>query len=173
MRGTGLLAGALVACGLVLASPASAQRLTPGFPTLAPSLVPVRQIQQAASIPGPSTAVPMFVGGAIGGAIGLFGGGLVGFELAGGSDTCGDDPCGFAGMIVGAAIGEIIMLPLGVHVGNGKRGSYGAAFAASTAVGVGGLLLLANVDLGEAAVVVPVGQIVAAMFAEKAAARQR
>lgn len=172
MRGTGLLVGVLVAGGLVMGPRASAQRLAPDFPTIVPRLASAWQTQQPVPSAPPHTEVPMFVGGAIGGAIGFFGGALVGLELAGGSAICGDDPCGLVGMIVGATVGEVIMLPLGVHVGNGKQGSYGAAFAASTAVAVGGLLLVGNTDIGEGAVVIPIGQIVAAMFAEKAA-RQR
>ena len=157
---------------VALATIVSAQRRPAGFPSLLPPLAPSRMVQQSAASE-PRTEVPMALGGVVGGAIGLFGGGLVGYELGGGGRVCGDDSCGFLGMFLGAAVGEVIMLPLGVHVGNGKRGSYGAAFAASTAVAVGGLLILGQADVGEAAVILPIGQIVAAMLAEKAAARQQ
>jgi hypothetical protein len=91
------------------------------------------------------------IGFGVGGGIGL---------LAGFSAECHEDPgqCiggGVRGLFVGAAIGEALLLPVGVHLVNRRQGrlereillSLGAA-----AVGVGAISVLGDSD----AVVVPV-----------------
>lgn len=113
----------------------------------------------------------MVLGGLAGGVVGFFAGGYAGAMAGGGNRVCGDDPCGLEEAIWGAAAGVSTFIPLGVHLANGRRGSYGAELAASLVVGVVGLGLAYNSNTGVPLLLVPVGQIVTSMLIERAAAR--
>lgn len=176
-----VLAAALLA--LAAAAPAGAQRAAPPLSALrvdAPGAVPIVYVPAPALQEGGRhvSDATLSLGGVAGGALGFLGGGLLGYgvetELAG----CeGDEWCGFVGTLFGALIGEMVMLPLGVHVANRSRGSYAPSLGMSLGVGVGGLLL-AGVA-GEAATLlvpaIPAAQILAAIAVERrtAARKQR
>lgn len=81
----------------------------------------------------------MLLGGVAGGALGLVAGAYLGqhfvLEELGGSEYVP------GGLLIGAAVGEIIGLPLGVHLANGRRSNYRRNALLSAGVfGVGALL---------------------------------
>jgi hypothetical protein len=84
----------------------------------------------------------LVVGGLAGGAAGALAGGLI----AGGLRALGpcDDQDGCLDVyadwaVSGAFAGGSLLLPVGVHIANGRRGSLAPAMAASAAIGAGGL----------------------------------
>ncbi|MEW5927141.1 MAG: hypothetical protein AB1941_06645 [Gemmatimonadota bacterium] len=172
-----LLAAALLA--LAAASPASAQRAAPPLSALR---VPVTALAPAAYQPalpqsGPRTdGAGMAFAGLAGGAAGLLGGALLGYVVETGLTGCaGEEWCGFRGVLLGGVVGEVTMLPLGVHLANRGRGSYGSGVAATALVGVGALLVAAG--MGDAvpatALLVPAAQLAAAVAVEKSTARKK
>ncbi len=117
------------------------------------------------------------IGGVAGGALGFFGGGLLGYGVETGLAGCeGEEWCGFAGILFGAVIGEMVALPLGVHMANRSRGSYAPGLATSIVVGLGGLAL-AGATGGIAAPLVvpaiPIAQILAAIAVERRSAARK
>lgn len=109
----------------------------------------------------------LVVGGVVGGGVGLGAGALIGGFLGGGDKICGDDPCGFQGAILGAVGGEVALLPLGVHLANGRRGKYLPALAVSASIAGLGITLAGNGDHGEILVAVPVLQLVSSILIER------
>lgn len=101
------------------------------------------------------------------GLVARFAGGLAGAALA----DCGGSGCA-AAFFVGAAVGETLALPLGVHLAKGRRGSYLLTTLASVGVtAVGVALAVALGDHGATgqgiAVLVPVGQLAATIAMER------
>ncbi len=97
-------------------------------------------------------------GGLAAGAVGFFGGLYVGGLLA---EDCGEDlACMLQGIGVGAAVGEALLLPLGVHLGSGRRGSIGLKIASSVALGGLGVAAVALTNAFAAWIPVPVLQLV-------------
>jgi hypothetical protein len=113
----------------------------------------------------------MVLGGLAGGVVGFFAGGYAGAMAGGGDRVCGDDACGLEEAVWGATAGVSTLIPLGVHLANGRRGNYGAELAASLLVGAAGLGLAYNSNNGVPLLLVPVGQIVTSMLIERATAR--
>ena len=73
-------------------------------------------------------------GGVVGGAVGVFGGAFAGAYLTRGS--CED--CAIVGAAYGAVIGGSALLPLGVHLANGRRGQLRGDVAGLTRHRLGG-----------------------------------
>jgi hypothetical protein len=112
----------------------------------------------------------MTLGGLAGGAVGLVGGFYVGAALANDDDP--EDLEALAGGAVGATIGEALLLPLGVHLANGRRGSYAASALVSLGIVAGGILALQAVHYDAPGtpvilVAVPVSQIAASIGIER------
>ncbi len=172
-----VLAAALLALAAV--SPAGAQRIAP----------PLSALRADAPAPAPAPYAPVLqdggrfvsdatlaLGGVAGGAVGFFGGGLIGYTAETGLTGCaGDEWCGFGGILLGAAVGEVVMLPMGVHLANRSRGSYAPSLGTSVAVGLAGLAVASQA--GEAAGVVvaavPVAQLLAAIAVERGTAARK
>lgn len=112
-------------------------------------------------------------GGLLAGGLGALGGGLLGSSNV---DSPGCDFCGVGGFITGAVIGEATLTPLGVHLGNSRRGSFGLGLLTSLAV-VGGALALASGTYGDElttiAIVAPILQLSACIAIERATGRSR
>jgi hypothetical protein len=107
--------------------------------------------------------------GALGAGLGFLGG------LAAYSACEGDEVC-LLPALAGAIIGETLALPLGVHLAEGRRGSYplGAlASAGITAAGLGAMSLVGNsgAPAQGIAVMIPVAQLVASIAVERRTAR--
>ena len=111
-------------------------------------------------------------GGILGGAVGFFGGGMLGVASA---ENCSD--CGFGSIgrfLLGASIGEALVLPLGVHYGNKRRGKLGFVFLTSLAMAGGGLMIMDRLNADESwFLLVPVLQIGATVAVERITARHR
>jgi hypothetical protein len=113
----------------------------------------------------------MAAGGLIGGAVGALGGFYVGAVLGSDDD---DDDLDFLGTGVAVAtIGEGLLLPLGVHIANGSRGSYMTSGLVSLGLAAGGLLALetAHYDPPAAPIIlvaVPIAQLAASIAIERA-----
>ena len=116
----------------------------------------------------------------------LIAGGLAGYaatrslfaltaHLAAGEGRCGTGFCGSTITVVAAALAAPTLVPLGVHLANGGQGDLGVDVLASTAVGLGVLLIGARwgVSAEGMLVAVPVGQILAAVTAEILVSRRR
>lgn len=113
------------------------------------------------------------LGGLAGGALGAGVGFLAGLAANGSCE--GDEVCVLPAF-AGAILGETLGLPLGVHVAEGRRGSYPLGALASVGVTAAGLGLMSLVgDSGPPAqgiaVMVPVAQLLASIAVERRTAR--
>jgi hypothetical protein len=105
----------------------------------------------------------LVLGGVAGAAVGMLVGGVAGVKSYEGH--CED--CFLPGLFYGAAAGGSAALPLGVHVANGRRGSYGTSLLASLAIGGAGVGLAAATDEYGVLLAVPVVQLVSAVLIER------
>ena len=87
----------------------------------------------------PSLAAPI-LGGVLGGAIGLFGGAYTGLVLNDGSESEWDE---IGAAITGGLAGEALLLPLGAHLGNRRRGSFASDLGVSILGGLAGIGVIA------------------------------
>lgn len=83
----------------------------------------------------------LVLGGAIGWALGVVGGGFIGAGVEVRNTEHCYDWCGAAGFLLGAIVGESLLVPLGVHIANGRQGTYGKSAAASLGIAAAGLVL--------------------------------
>lgn len=136
--------------------------------------VAANELRIARSSPALSESRPAPVlvsGGLVGGVVGLVGGFYVGAVLA--SDEDADDLDFLSGGVAGATVGEGLLLPLGVHIANGRRGSYMTSALASLGLAAAGLLALevSHYDPPAAPIIlvaVPVAQLAASIAIERA-----
>ena len=121
-------------------------------------------------------------GAVLGGTVGLLGGGLAGGAIT--SNDCepgNPDQClgeAMPGFIWGAGVGMTLGIPLGTHVGNGRRGDLARSLLVSAALfGAEVLVLNRLVDDGRTqhmeavrgvAIAVPIVQIVSSIWIESA-----
>jgi hypothetical protein len=105
----------------------------------------------------------MAAGGLIGGAVGVFAGGLAGVRLT--ERDCED--CGIVGAVYGAIAGGSALLPLGVHVANRGRGNFGLSLLSSLAIGGAGLAIATQTNSAAVMIPVPVLQIVTSILIER------
>ena len=159
------------------AFPAEAQwRVASSFPPH-PEGIPAAQPHSPIAARQQRPTELLVLGGVLGGGIGLVGGAFAGagLEIAAG---CDHDYCGIAGGLLGAMAGEIILLPLGVHLANGRQGNYGYALLASAGSAAGGLLLslAAGALTGEEGIdvvlwAIPVAQLASSIVVERRTSR--
>lgn len=102
-------------------------------------------------------------GGVLGGVAGLFAGAVVGGWLT--EHDCED--CGLAGVVYGGIAGWSVGIPMGVHMVNGRRGSYGRSLLASLGIGTVGLAAAFATNSGAVLLTVPVAQIVTSVLIER------
>lgn len=159
---------ALLALALLL-SPAiaDAQRLTEARGGAAPAVDTASRATLSPTIDPtyPRNGAMAFTG-TLFAAGGIFAGGYIGAGMACGGAN-GDDWCELGGAIVGALVGEMIMLPLGVHIAS-DRSSYGKKLLVSSAVMLGGMVL-APLTGGISLLAAPPLQLMTVMGVEKAA----
>ena len=132
---------AIVLALLMYAGTAQAQRLA----DLRPAAAQASSFREDAGLPTPQPLPAMDRGpgsmaftGAVFAAGGIFAGAVIGAKSACGGNS--DDWCELGGGLIGATIGEVVMLPLGVHIAGGKV-SYGRKLLVSTGVMLGGIAL--------------------------------
>lgn len=126
------------------------------------------------------STVALMTGGIVGGVAGL----LIGGATAAGLGNLGcTEGCGESGLywaLLGAAVGETISLPLGVHLANRRQGSYLFAMLASVALtgaGIGMAVGLPESPTGDQGrsillIAVPVMQMVSSIQIERWTARR-
>jgi hypothetical protein len=106
-------------------------------------------------------------GGVAGGVVGVFGGAWIGASMA----EHGCEDCGIAEAIYGGIAGGSALLPLGVHLANGRRGRYGPSLLASLAIGAAGFALASATDEWRIMLGVPIAQIVSSIAIERGTSR--
>jgi hypothetical protein len=161
------IAALVIAAALSAPPRVAGQRLAPAY--LGADLPASSETRFAPTAPRDGA---MVLGGLAGGVVGFVAGGYAGAAAGGGDRICGDDACGLEEAVWGAAAGVSTFIPLGVHLANGRRGSYVAELAASLAIGAAGLGLAYDTNSGVPLIFVPVGQILTSMLIERAAARK-
>ena len=143
---------------------AVAQQAPPRFHSIAPER---RLLMQAGSIaPEPSVGWPI-AGGLLGGSVGFWAGLFIAGSIADKNCDNEDLSCLLTGILAGAAIGESVLLPVGIHLGNRRRGNFPLGLAAS--IGIAGLGVAATAATAEPAFLVPaaVGQMVVGVLLER------
>jgi hypothetical protein len=155
---------ALAALLLCSGAPLAAQgaRLAT-FVTLPLEGAPVRAALPDSHLTRPDE-LGMGLGGLLTGIAGLVIGGYAGAAIDR-ANGC-SEWCGLEGGIVGATVGSTVMIPVGVHLANGQRGSFarGVAWSAIAAAAGWGLTLAS--DNATPLLLLPFAQIVAAVSAE-------
>jgi hypothetical protein len=130
----------------------------------------VQRYRQQGSIAGP------IAGGLFAGAIGFFGGAFVGYGIDTAiSDGYYDEYDGLAGLVIGAPIGESLLMPVGVHLANGRRGNLPLAMLASMGIAGTGIAIAAS-SYESAAIVLPlsaVSQLIACVAIERTTSDSR
>lgn len=132
---------AIVLALLMYTGTAQAQRLA----DLRPAAAQAPSFREDAGLPKPQPLPAMDRGpgsmaftGAVFAAGGIFAGAVIGAKTACGGNS--DDWCELGGGLIGATIGEVVMLPMGVHIAGGNV-SYARKLAVSSGVMLGGILL--------------------------------
>ena len=118
-------------------------------------------IQQQPSIMWP------LLGGAAGGFVGMVGGLAVGASI---DDTYDDiSPA----MAYGFVAGEMLLLPVGVHLGNGRKGNFLADLAVSAVIGTTAVLVTSATNDGFPLVLGAAAQYGAVVAVERSTARSK
>ena len=154
---------------LLAATPADAQRLTETRTAVGVAELPPkapRSGSTGAPVGEPGATARMTLTGGLFAAGGIFAGGYIGAGLACGGASA-DDWCELGGAIIGAMVGELVMLPLGVHVASGKA-SYGGKLLASSGIMLAGIML-APVTGGVSLLLVPPVQLMTTVGMENSA----
>lgn len=115
----------------------------------------------------PSTRVPLvasdssvgkLVGaGLLGGLAGVVGGAILGYRLERSYWPCTCDDPGWAGLIVGGAVGSALAVPTAVHFANHRQGSLGMSMAAAGVVAALGLFAFEATGASDAGVLTLLG----------------
>ena len=141
----------------------------------APLAVPNRKIDLTSPAPtGPAPTVQLVLGGLAGGALGLYAGAYAGYATEGigvrGGLWEGSNEYVPIGLLLGAVAGETLLVPLGVHLANGRQGTYWSSALLSAGVTAAGLLL-AVPTVGISLLVIPMGQLYLSIQNERATAQ--
>ena len=115
----------------------------------------------------PADELGMGLGGLLAGITGVVAGGFAGAVVERGGG-CDGDWCGFAGAVHGAAAGSAVMVPVGVHLTNRRRGNLGRAMLYSLGVTAVGVAVAHATDDGIPILLIPLAQIVVSVAAETA-----
>jgi hypothetical protein len=172
-----LLAGAIgISCPALLL----AQVATADLPAV--SAPPNRLVQYVDTERQQSVSKAVGLGILLGG-VGFLAGGAVGYAIA---SSCQvgtpnpDDWCAVEGTLVGAVIGGTSGMALGVHLGNGRRGSLALDLLTGAALGGLGIGIAAGTkpDWGTPlfwtlSLGIPVGQLAGTVAVERAVGRSR
>lgn len=137
-----------------LTGPARAQHRPEGWHTQ--SQIAVRTTA-ATMRPQPAEVAGLRAAGAAGAVVGGLGGAYLGYAMEQASGCAGEELCGLVGAILGGLVGEIAMVPIAIHLANGRRGDLPTNIRDSGGVFVAGLMLAGVTS----AVVGPVGAVIA------------
>jgi hypothetical protein len=119
----------------------------------------------------------MAAAGLLGAAVGFVGGLYLGSELENAYFPCGCDDPGLAGALFGATAGSALVVPITVHLANGRRGSFKRTLGASASVGAIGLLgMLASIR-SEAGLLflfgAPIAEVAVSVISEQRSSAER
>lgn len=132
--------------------------------------VPTRQYR---SKPDQAGMGRLLIGGALGGGVAMTATHLI-YQANGGGRICGDDPCGLYWGVMSLVLLEPVLIPVGVHLANHRRGSFAATFFASLVSGAAGLYVANSANLDEEMlIVVPAVQIIISVLIERASENAR
>lgn len=117
------------------------------------------------------SATKMAVYGLATGAAGFLLGGLVGAALSGHHDDHDSWVDALQGAVIGGTVGESLMLPVGVHLANDRRGDLLLSMPASVAIGVSGALLAKRLERNSKAwpalILTPIAQLAVSIAIER------
>lgn len=117
------------------------------------------------------SSAKMAVYGLLTGAAGFVVGGLVGAALVGERADTDNWVSALQGAIVGGTVGESLMLPVGVHLANDRRGDLLITMPTSLAIGVAGAWVGRRLDRSGHAwpvlVLTPIAQLAASIGLER------
>jgi hypothetical protein len=128
----------------------------------------------------PRSTARLLAGGVLGGAVGVAVGGLTGAYI--GANHCKDegnpDSChGIEGLLYGAAAGNTLSIPVGVHLANARAGRLAPSMLASALIAGAGVIAIVQTDnnavMVGAALGVPALQLASSVIIERATARSR
>jgi hypothetical protein len=109
--------------------------------------------------------------GLLTGAAGFLVGGLVGAALSGDRDDADSWVEALEGAVIGGTVGESLMLPVGVHLANDRRGDLLWSMPASLAIGVAGAAIGRRLEsTGKAwpiIILTPLAQLAASIAIER------
>lgn len=152
----------------VLPAPA-VSAVAPAEPVLLLAL-PANAVADARMQRGGASTPVLILGGAVGSGVGLVAGGVLGALLDPADPDC-IDFCFGPGFVVGLLAGQALGMAGGVHVVNGRRGSLPMGML--TTAGILAVGLVAGNNHPEALLVVPVSQLVGAIWTERRTDRRR
>lgn len=109
--------------------------------------------------------------GLLAGAIGFFGGGFVGASIDKASSSGYEEWDGLVGFVIGAPIGESLLLPVGVHLANGRRGNLPLSVLASLGITGAGIAMAASTGEAKILVAIPIAQLLACTAIERSTSR--
>lgn len=118
----------------------------------------------ATRTPAGQRSVPVLVASSLAfGAIGLYGGALIGDKVASG---CEGEDCSWPALFSGAGIGMSALIPLGVHLANNRKGNYPFELLASGVICAAGAALGFSGSPG-ALLAIPPAQILTSILIER------
>ncbi len=159
---------------LACATPASAQRLPEArFAAQAGSAAALPAARSSAVDSLPLTSTRLAMGGLAIGILSMAGGAIAGAIISCPNHHSKEEFCGMDGAFVGAAAGELVGIPLGVHLADRRHGSFGWDLVASTAAVFALAPAVSASRLPPLILLVPAGQIAAAVVAERRTAREK
>lgn len=115
----------------------------------------------------PNSAEGCMAAGLLMGTIGFLGGGLVGAKIDQASSDGYEEWDGIYGFLIGAPIGESLLLPVGVHLANGRRGNLPLSMLASIGITAAGIALAASAEDAKILVAIPIAQLAACIAIER------
>jgi hypothetical protein len=154
---------------LLFVPPLTAQRLAPEFASSPPpAWYHATRVRLVVFAPADTNrdAIRLVMGGLGLGVVGVFVGGYAGAKLEQNSGCGYDDYCGLAGALLGATVGETILMPAGVHLANGERGSYLLAVGAAGLVATSAWVIALGSNDAAPLLAIPVGQLITAAVIE-------
>lgn len=110
----------------------------------------------------------MGLGGLLGGVAGLVAGAYAGSAIDRAGGCVGEEWCGLTGGLIGATAGTASMIPLGVHLSNGRRGNYGSAMAYSLLSAAAGWGAAYATQEAAPLILIPIAQLIVSIAVEKA-----
>jgi hypothetical protein len=118
-----------------------------------------------------SSAEGCMAAGLLAGTIGFFGGGFTGAAIDKVSSDGYEELDGLLGFVVGAPIGESLLLPVGVHLANGRRGNLPLSVLASLGITGAGIAMAASTGEAKILVAIPLAQLLACTAIERGTSR--